>query len=85
MRKSFSMDSRARDFNLDPDHAGILDAARQDTGAGMEKHRAPAPDRGPEPERALTAEAGVRLRPQAPGLEGPDGVGHRDVTIPDRD
>lgn len=50
MRKSFGMDARGKDFNLDPDHARLLDAARQATGAGMEKDRARA---GADPSPAV--------------------------------
>lgn len=40
MRKGFGLDARGADFNRDPDHHAILDAARQEAGQGEGKHRA---------------------------------------------
>jgi hypothetical protein len=62
MRKSFAMDSRGKDFNLDPEHAQAIDAARRSDGQEGREHRGlagdpagPAVPRGVPPERAASA------------------------------
>jgi len=63
MRKSFAMDSRARDFREpDRDHELARDTMRQEVGQGEQGDRAlagdptgPAVPRGVPPERAASA------------------------------
>jgi hypothetical protein len=74
MRKSFALDSRTAP---DREDLAALDAARQTWSEGTEAHRGHAGAAVPEPGRGPAAEAGVRLRVQAPGIEGPEIACHR--------